>query len=423
MRLLYLTSVQSTLVRANGIGEWAAELNRLLTGPTAGHLVTEVQREKRELTERKSKGDWQYEAVTALHDCLTIVNPDAEPLGSRTTGRQWFIKFTEIRNKTRGHGAPTGEQCRQAARVLEKGIRTFAGEFSLFRRPWAHLKQTTSGKYHLTMLGGDNTPFQPLTSRREANLPDGVYLWLDGFMQATLLFGEAGSEDVLAPNGAFNGKRFEVRSLVTNDSKHIPAVDYLIPVTALPGSETEGLRELDVMGEVFSNLPPSPDEYIRRPELEEALVSKLREQARYPIVTLTGRGGVGKTSLALRVLHNVAGDGDYEAILWFSARDIDLLAHGPTSVRPQVVTIEDIADEYVRLVGRAEGKPVELLQGGLQRSPFDKPLLLVFDNFETVRKPTDLFRWIETYTYPPNKVLTALLDRCEHVARVLEPAC
>ncbi len=41
-----------------------------------------------------------------------------------------------------------------------------------------------------------------------------------------------------------------------------------------------------------------------------------------------------------------------------------------------------------------------------RKSPFDgAPILFVFDNFETVRSPHDLYAWIDQYIRPPNKVL------------------
>ena len=107
-----------------------------------------------------------------------------------------------------------------------------------------------------------------------------------------------------------------------------------------------------------------------------------------------------KTSLALRVLHGVAADGDYFAILWFSARDIDLLAHGPAPVRPAVLDAADIAQGVRTLVGEDPKESRSLFETALTDSPFDQPLLFVFDNFETVRSPAELFRWVDTFVGP-----------------------
>ncbi len=136
---------------------------------------------------------------------------------------------------------------------------------------------------------------------------------------------------------------------------------------------------------------------------------------RHPIVTLVGRGGIGKTSLALTILHEIAATDRYDIILWFSARDIDLSMTGPKIVQPQVLTERDIAEAFRTLVGvladeaDAKKSPVETMAAHLRRSSIGS-ILFVFDNFETVRNPVDLFHWIDTNIRLPNKaVITSRL--------------
>ena len=154
------------LVRADGLGVWSSELDRLLTGPTAQYLLSGTQAERQELTEPVDAVAWQATAVEDLHTCLSIVRPGVERLGRRRTGRQWFELFPQVRNKTKGHGAPSRPQCEAAAPPLEQSVRLVAEHFSLFQRPWAHLKRTASGKFHVTPLGGDPSPFAALASTR-----------------------------------------------------------------------------------------------------------------------------------------------------------------------------------------------------------------------------------------------------------------
>jgi len=138
---------------------------------------------------------------------------------------------------------------------------------------------------------------------------------------------------------------------------------------------------------------------------------------RHRIVTLVGRGGTGKTSLALEVLHGIAHsiDDRFTGIVWLSARDIDLLPQGPKLVRPAALTTKDMAKQFVSLfqpIGwdQREFDSEKYLASQLQESK-EGPLLLVFDNFETVRQPVDVFTWIDTYVRTPNKILITTRHR------------
>lgn len=164
-----------------------------------------------------------------------------------------------------------------------------------------------------------------------------------------------------------------------------------------------------MQGQSFGNLPILPTKYIRRQELETELYKRLADD-RHPVITARGAGGIGKTSLALHVLHRIAMEGKYGAIIWFSARDIDLLNQGPKDVKPQVLTEDEIAREFVQLMQPGSAtttgfRPAKYLAECLNKSPLGDPILFVFDNFETVRSPSSLYAWIDEYIRPPNKVL------------------
>ena len=107
-----------------------------------------------------------------------------------------------------------------------------------------------------------------------------------------------------------------------------------------------------VHSNVFGNLPPPLMGYVRREELEASLAERLRD-LNHPVITLHGRGGIGKTSLALRGAYELAEESPpvFEHIVWFSARDVDLALHGPRSVRPTVVELDEVARHYGTLFG------------------------------------------------------------------------
>ncbi len=152
--------------------------------------------------------------------------------------------------------------------------------------------------------------------------------------------------------------------------------------------------------------------YVTRNQLEQELRDLLVDE-RHPVISLVGRGGIGKTSLALKVLRDLCEEGKFKIVFWFSARDIDLLPEGPKEVKPQVVTFKEIADGYralyKELFAYQKDLPSEdLLARALARKPqdsHDKPILLVVDNFETVRRPTETYNTLNNYIHLLNKVL------------------
>src|SRR3989442_6336861 len=134
------------------------------------------------------------------------------------------------------------------------------------------------------------------------------------------------------------------------------------------------------------------------------------------MITLSGRGGIGKTSAALAVLHRLTAEDRYTAVLWFSGRDIDLLPEGPKVVRPQIVTDKDIAAEFVALLAPAEAadkkfNPIKFLEANLTKPTIEGSILFVIDNFETVNNPVDVYNWLDSHIRSPNKILITTRQR------------
>jgi hypothetical protein len=399
------------LVRVDAIGDWAKALDEILLGPTSQFLQSGARHEQRQLTQRVPAGSWQHGSVVQLQGCLQALELPVDPLAAKVAGRQWFGLFAQLRNKTRGHGAPRGGQCSEASAHLEKSIKLMVENFGLFARPWAFLRRNLSGKYRVTPFSGDRGPFENFTTGAlRTSLTDGLYVAFDEISRAHLIETDADASDILLPNGQFDGSHYEILSYITSERRTTDAGPFLAPTGPLPASETQGTGVLDAIGGCFANLPEPPTGYIRRKSLEEQLREQLTLE-RHPIVTLTGPGGIGKTYLALQLLHDLARDpgGRYASIVWLSARDIDLLPEGPKPVRPAAVRLEDFAREFVRLLEPPDGampgfREVEYFAKALEVAPLG-PCLFVFDNLETVAGPADVFRWIDTYIRSPNKVL------------------
>ncbi len=85
-------------------------------------------------------------------------------------------------------------------------------------------------------------------------------------------------------------------------------------------------------------------------------------------------------------------------------------------VTPRVLSQSDIANAFVKLLEPAEAQDpkfnaLHFLASSLGKSTTGKPFLFVFDNFETVRNPADLFAWLDIHIRLPNKVLITTRHR------------
>ncbi len=405
-RLLY------SLIRADGIGDWARALDEVLTGPATQQLSGTFFESRKAFTERLDRRHWQQQAVVGLHELLTCLNEAVQPIGDRVALRAWFQMFAEIRNKTRGHGALTPAMCSRLAPKLKASIELICENNPIFDLPWAYLHRNMSGKYKVVHLGGDRTAFESLTTAAAVdgeNYPDGIYIRSGRYRRVELIYTDLDVSDFFVPNGAFGNGVYELHSLITDSRQKGDATPYLATASERPPSETEGKGELDIVDNVFANLPAMGSGYVRRPNLEGELLAALTND-RHPIVTLVGRGGIGKTSLALATLLEIAKLDRFSNIIWFSARDIDLMMSGAKPVQPRVLTDREIAEHYRTLVGASAvgqaGKidATRFMAEHLYKSPLG-PTLFVFDNFETVRSPVDLFRWIDTNIRLPNKAM------------------
>jgi hypothetical protein len=329
-RLLY------SLIRSDGIGDWSRLLDDALAGPASHNMAAAAKEaDRRAFTERLGSDTWQHEAVRLLVDVLRRIDQNIPATLPKVALRAWFSNFAELRNKARGHGAPTAALCSNACPDLEKSVRLLCTHNPIFARSWAYLHRNLSGKYHVVNLGGDDPDFSNLKTADARSLEhysDGVYIKLSIPRRVELVHTDRDVSDFFFPNGAFNGKRYELHSLITDNRMEGDASPYLASASGRPQSETHGLGKLDVIDKVWSNLPSVPSGYVKRPRLEREIVDELTTD-RHPIVTLVGRGGIGKTSLALTTLHSVAAIERYFVIIWFSARDIDLFPSGPKVVK------------------------------------------------------------------------------------------
>lgn len=401
--------LEHSLVRSDGLGDWGRVVEDALTGPASQYLLNDARTEQTELTKLCREGDWQYASVVALKSALEHLEIEAEEVPTKSDIKRWFRLFTTLRNKTRAHGATQPTKACKAAEHLGRSISLFYQNFALFQRPWVFLHRNLSGKYRVSAISEDAAPFEFLKKEAIHTFPNGVYIFFGTPRLVPLLRSDAELQDFFFANGGLSGKRFELLSYFTDDKLDGDATTYSSPPGTLPPSETEGHGELLAKGNCFSNVPDLIRDYVRRPQLEEDLLRLLLDDRR-PIVTLIGKGGIGKTLLSLRVIQQLYGERRYEAIVWLSARDVDLQFTGPKPVRPFVLSPEDASKFYATLVlspEKTQGKGFDArayFEQQLQQSDLG-PCLFVFDNFETTQNPIEMFSWIDSFIRLPNKAL------------------
>lgn len=88
----------------------------------------------------------------------------------------------------------------------------------------------------------------------------------------------------------------------------------------------------------------------------------------------------------------------YDGVVWFSARDIDLFPETAKEVQPKVLSQGDIAKYYANLVQSKDElndkkfNYKKFFEDSLKKAEdFEKGCLFIFDNFETVNNPLEVF--------------------------------
>lgn len=392
---------------------WSESLADAVTGPSAQFFRD--PRLVAEISQGVHVGDWRYDAATALSAVLYELNIEHDRIGRSTNLIAWFRLAATFRNKTKGHGALTGAELDAVQGVVDRSLGLIESNLSIFGMTWAVVSRSTSGKYRADRICGApvNTS---VAFPKNQYFEDGVYIIESGSpCPVRLLTSTVDRTFIAHPNGSFNAKGYEAIDLATGERRRLPAATFQKPVGNLPKSESTAGAQHRIEHLQLSNVPAAQDGYISRLMLEEELRAKLSHDA-FRVITLLGPGGIGKTSLALAVANAISDDAatNFDSIVWFSARDVDLLTDGPKHVQPDVVKLGDIADLFCLFTGEtAKGAgALDVLASELGGNDLGATLF-IFDNFETVEAPGDVFRWVHNHVRAPNRVLITTRVRGE----------
>lgn len=401
--------LEYTLARADGLGDWTRVLEDCLFGVASQYLDQEALPFKTEINTGTPANTWQNESVVKLKSTLDVLGISYESQPAKPPLTSWFRLFVTLRNKTRAHGATPSSKASQALVPLSESINLIIENISVLQRPWASLKRNYSRKYRVQAIAGDQSCYKNFTKENHHTIQDGVYIHWGIPCRVPLISAEAELRDFYFANGGMTAKRYEMLSYLSDDKVDGEAKAYSTPPGELPASETDGFGELIQNGNCLTNAPKALSDYVHRDELELQLLNLLLDDRR-AIVTLVGRGGIGKTSLSLKVIEGIYREDRFSLVIWLSARDVDLKINGPKLVTPQVVTTNEMAKLYASLVLsddqiKVKGfNAVTFMQNQLVLNDFGS-CLYVFDNFETTQNPVEIFNWIDTFIRLPNKVL------------------
>lgn len=167
---------------------------------------------------------------------------------------------------------------------------------------------------------------------------------------------------------------------------------------------------------VRHNLPRRPYErFIGREKELADLRHFLSPHHRLGVVAISGTGGVGKTALALEVAHrfreeyySLPPDERFEAIVWVTAKQWELLPAGPAARRPTFTDLDglyralaEVLDlpAVIRVATREERDVL------VARVLTEKRVLLVLDNFEDVDDPS-LMVFLRDLPAPSKAIVT-----------------
>jgi hypothetical protein len=421
--------LSAALVRANGLGDWVAALEKasglmrsLLIAHEGAGLADWLLKLRNWLSQRKGRDEREsletiFLPLRGLHDSLHGF-PGGLGVPRTPAPIDLFHSFVGIRNKTTAHAAYGPEFWRDSVGILSDACAWLVAHTPLWEGDLVLSIQREGKPVGRVMRGGEPSavvpvegePPTPVLCRFEEFEPGGADLAL-----APVMHLDPGDNSCYFANGhwrdADSSAEFLCQAIAAVSPDHgttrirLPRYALLTP---LPESETHGADFFNVdPGRILNTLPPERRfEYVRRPTVEEELRRYLCDPWKRHIINVRGRGGVGKTSLVLHTSQELAaapGNCPYDTIIWFSARDVDLTGHGPKEVRRATPGLAEVWGRVATLLGEEGEDPRQAFERIVQQQK--EAHLLILDNFETFDDQEAAYAYLDEIVRPPTKIV------------------
>jgi len=170
---------------------------------------------------------------------------------------------------------------------------------------------------------------------------------------------------------------------IRNNIKADPSVIFGIKIPDFTDIHTD---------KILNNLPPAEFDdtgFIGREKDIEMIKKKL--YGNYPVISIIGDGGVGKTALILKCLYDILDDSEqpFDAIIWVSLKTRTLNNGEFINIKNTISTTLDIYTEIQNvLIGKDNNSSSSDLINNIHEYMTEFKTLLVLDNLESINSET-----------------------------------
>lgn len=415
---------QHTLIRANSLGNWAGELRRIAQDlhRTPNHQAKYLARR---LTQKENVSEHSQPTSHKLAQKLcgmliwSLGESTYEGLNrSRANVLDFLQDIVHLRNRTQGHGAKTWVYYRNNSEYVAELAEAIVSLISPLIDLAIVDDPPLEGSDEYTLFAFAGLHQEKIERRLGDFVADQGELLLLGRDRAMrlppLLEVDPSTHDTFFANGSWNASSSQSQFINYFNGQtillHRPSLG-IAPARDIP-SHTAPLPELTATNSLLHNIPPLIPTYVPRKSLERQLAGLLTDRT-HRVVSIRGPGGAGKTTLALRIAHEFSDnirESNFDAIIWFSGRDVDLLTSGPRPVHQDVTDLESIARSFTALASDDNIEDshdcMDYLRRELDPELSGTRYLIILDNVETLESPDSVHRFLDTNIILPSKLLT-----------------